>query len=378
MLFTDLFFVLTAALARAESSKEAAAPQLAEDSRVKVGLTLDVPCNGVSATSEGRLFVLYSRADGSKGPQLVEWNTDSKTGTAYPNSDWNSYADGKDAAGHFVHANAQRIGPDGHLWVVDAGAPSLFDPVVFPGGPKLVKIDLKTNKVAKVYGLGNATLSCSYLDDIRFNPKTGKAYITDAGSPALIVIDLESGFATRILEYHRSTRSYFPASAEGNILRNGSDPVYVHADQLEVSVDAKYLFYQPKSGGMWRLETHLIDQALYNASVAETLYNFTEPFAKTPTSAGTAIDADGTIYTSDTDRHAILKIHNNGTMTEFVRDPRLLWADAMWIDKSNRLWVPAAQINRGVAFNDGKNKIVKPLYVFTIDIGVGPSAIDHA
>lgn len=281
-------------------------------------------------------------------------------------------------ASHFIRVNAQRVGPDGALWVVDVGSPSLGAPVLFPDGPKLVKVDLKSNKVSKVYGLGNVTLPNSLLDDIRFNPKTGKAYITDAGEPALVVIDLESGFAARILENDRSTRAYVPSSGEGNILHKDGEPFYFHADQLEVSVDAKYLFYQPASGGLWRLETHRIDQALYNASGAGLLYNYTEPFARTPNSAGTAIDADGTIYSSDTDRHAILKIYNNGTMTEFVRDPRLLWADAMWIDKANRLWVPAAQINRGAAFNGGKNKVVKPLYVFTIDIGVGPSAIDHA
>lgn len=40
--------------------------------------------------------------------------------------------------------------------------------------------------------------------------------------------------------------------------------------------------------------------------------------------------------------------------------------------------MPAAQLNRGKPFNNGTSRIVKPMQVFTIDIGVGPSAIDHA
>ena len=52
--------------------------------------------------------------------------------------------------------------------------------------------------------------------------------------------------------------------------------------------------------------------------------------------------------------------------------------DAMWIDTAGKLWMPAAQLNRGTPFQDGKSFIVKPLYVFTLDIGVGPPAIDHA
>ena len=61
-----------------------------------------------------------------------------------------------------------------------------------------------------------------------------------------------------------------------------------------------------------------------------------------------------------------------------MQDPRLLWVDAMWVDSQERLWMPAAQLNRGTPFNEGESLVVKPLYVFSMDIGVGPSPIDHA
>ena len=50
----------------------------------------------------------------------------------------------------------------------------------------------------------------------------------------------------------------------------------------------------------------------------------------------------------------------------------------MWIDTSKKLWMPAAQLNRGTPFNNGTSYVQKPLYVYTIDIGIGPSPIDHA
>jgi hypothetical protein len=55
-----------------------------------------------------------------------------------------------------------------------------------------------------------------------------------------------------------------------------------------------------------------------------------------------------------------------------------LWVDAMWIDAAGKLWLPAAQLSRGIPFNNGMNRIVKRLHVFTVDIGIGPSPIDHA
>ena len=53
----------------------------------------------------------------------------------------------------------------------------------------------------------------SYVDDIRFNGR--HAYITDAGEPALIVLDLETGDAGRVLENHPSTVDERPMMADG-------------------------------------------------------------------------------------------------------------------------------------------------------------------
>ncbi|CAJ2503643.1 Uu.00g110370.m01.CDS01 [Anthostomella pinea] len=131
---------------------------------------------------------------------------------------------------------------------------------------------------------------------------------------------------------------------------------------------------------MSRIKTTYLDQAFYNSSLAEgpELESYVEPFAHTPSTGGTAIDAAGTVYNSDTDSQRIIAIAPNGTMATLVQDSRLLWVDAMWIDTRQRLWLPAAQLNRGVPFGDGTNRIVKPLLVFTLQLDVGPPANDHA
>ncbi|ROW10067.1 hypothetical protein VPNG_06558 [Cytospora leucostoma] len=356
------------------------------DPRIEVALALDTPCNGVSSTPDGRLFVLYARVDGTQAqglPEVVEWANG--TGTPYPDASWNSYADGSDAATTLVRVNAQRVGPDGTtLWLVDTGSPGFGSPVIRPGGPKLVAVDTTTGSVRRVYDLGNATRSDSLLDDVRFGRDGGRwAYLTDAGAGgALIVLDLEGGRAVRLLEGHASVGAFTPASGEGGLLRSGSTGgfTYMYADQLEVSPDGAWLYYQPASGGLFRIETSALADAFYNSTAASlgVLGGRVEPFALTPATGGTAIDAEGSLYVSDTDRQAVEKVYANGTRTTLVRDDRLLWVDAMWIDASNRLWMPAAQLNRGVPFSlSGQNSIVKPLYVFTMDIGVGPSPIDH-
>ena len=249
-----------------------------------------------------------------------------------------------------------------------------------PSGPKLVQVDLTTNTVQHVYSLENVTLSSSLVDDVRFLPSAGLAFITDAGEPAIIILDLATGQAQRVLENDPSTKGApFPVSAEGKLLGNSMGGFeYIYADQHEVSPDGLYYYFQPCNGGMSRISTSQLGAALYNSSLASILSQYVRPYALTASSGGTAIDALGNVFVSDTDRQAVVKIAPNGTWTTFVQDERLLWVDAMWIDTQQRLWMPAAQLNRGEPFNNGSSFIQKPLFVYTIDIGAGPSPIDHA
>lgn len=273
-----------------------ASPCLAyQDPRVQVALALDTPCNGVSTTEDGRLFILYARVDGTQAqglPEVVEWVNG--TAVPYPDSKWNSYAgpeSDSDPATTLVRINSQRVDRDGNLWLVDTGSPGFGSPVILPDGPKLVVVDTRTNEVARVYPMGNVTLSDSLLDDIRFDATGSRAYLTDAGGAggALIVLDLDSGRAVRLLEGDLSVGAFTPKSGEGSYLRSSSGQLsYVYADQLEVSPDGKWFYYQPASGGMSRIETRFLDEAFYNSSMASlgVLSGYVEPYALTPSAGG--------------------------------------------------------------------------------------------
>ncbi|KAK5133970.1 hypothetical protein LTR08_007090 [Meristemomyces frigidus] len=351
----------------------------AEDPRIRTALTLEHPVNGVSTTPGGRLFILYARIDGSKGPQVAEYDRTTNTSTPYPNAEWNSYTATSDPATHLIRTNSQRIGPDGHLWLVDTGSPAFGAPVILPNGPKLVVINLATNKVSHIYSLGNATLSTSLIDDVRFNPASNMAYVTDAGAPAIILLNLATGDTRRVLVEDPSTSAYMPISAEGKLVHTSAGAFErIYADQHEVSPDGKWYYYQPSNGGLSRIQTKYLDQAFHNATLAQELGQYRQPYAHTPSTGGTAIDAHGNIYVSDTDSQRIVRVWPNGTMTLLVQDPRLLWVDAMWVDTQQKLWMPAAQLNRGTPFNNGTSYVVPPLHVFTIELGIGPSPVDHA
>jgi hypothetical protein len=71
------------------------------------------------------------------------------------------------------------------------------------GGVKLVKFGLATNEAVRVYDLSAVTRPWSFVDDVRFNGPN--AYLTDAGDPGLIVMNLETGEGRRVLDGHPST-----------------------------------------------------------------------------------------------------------------------------------------------------------------------------
>ncbi|KAL9108336.1 MAG: hypothetical protein Q9227_006935 [Pyrenula ochraceoflavens] len=362
-----------------------------EDPRLTTALTFEHPVNAISTTPEGRLFILYARVDGSTGPQVAEYDLSKNTTTPYPDAEWNNFTlNVSDPSAHLVRTNSQRIGPDGNLWLVDTGSPDFTSPVILPSGPKLVVVNITTNKVSRIYPMGSVTHSASLLDDIRFNPSSSFAYLTDAGTPpALIILHLPSGRTTRVLDSHPSVTGFFPHSAEGSLLRfyPSGTPLYVHADQLELSpTPPHYLYYQPAPGGLSRIPASSLDHAFSNSTFAldpspQGLAAQIEPFAHTSATTGSAIDSHGRLYTADVDSQRIITIDpENGTMSTLVQDPRLLWVDAMWIDTAGKLWMPAAQLNRGKDFGDGDlGRIQRPLKVFTMQLGEGrgPSPVDH-
>lgn len=352
-----------------------------EDARLTVALELDAITNGISMTPEGRLFLFFPRNDGTTGPSIEE-QLANNTRVAYPSTFWNSFnASAPDAqilsTQQFVHPSAQRVGPDGNFWVVDRGTPATF-----PDSPKLIRFNLTTNAVDRIYPLGNVTGSLSGLDDVRFNGNY--AYLSDTTVPSLVVVDLTTGFGRRVLVDDPSTTAVMPKSAEGTLLRaaTGNNSFsYSHSDQIEVSPDGTWLHFQPCNGDMSRIQTAHLHAALHDEAIFSTLSGLVEPFALTPATGGTAIDAEGSIYVGDTDRQTVWKVWANGTMVKLVEDPRLLWVDAMWVDAKGTLWMPAAQLNRGTFFLQPGNvseSIDWPIQVFTMDIGVGPSPIDHA
>lgn len=370
MRFPQASFALL--LAGALMGVAGARAEAARDARLIPVFKADRVWNGVTTTKDGRVFVVFAQAEGP-GVQLAEIGADG-TPRPFPDEAWNAWKPGQDAAQAFVHVNALRIGPDGALWVVDAGASGLGKKAV-EGGARVLRVDLGTNRIEQIYSLAGAVRPTSFVDDVRFHGR--RLYATDAGAPALIVLDLDTGVALRALENDPATVDARPMRADGKILR-GEDgrELRVHADQLEVSPDGRFLYFQPASGPMARIETQALDDpALPAAALAQKVER---NWLDTPTTGGTAIDAAGKLYVTDPDRRRILQVSPRGEVSTLIEDERLIWADALWIDEDGFLWIPATQLNLTPGFSGGAPSAVSyPVWIYKMRVDARPAPNDH-
>ena len=342
-----------------------------QDSRLEQVATSPRVWNGITVSHDNRLFASLTQSEGA-GLQLAEViNNQLK---AFPNDVWNQW-DAKDPEHHFYHVNALRIGPDGDLWVMDSGNKGIGtgDQAV-TGGAKLVRINLASGKVVQSYVIKAPTLQpTSYLDDVRFNGDF--AYITDPGAVGLVVLDLKSGKSWRVLDNHPLSVDHQPIYADGKklILRDGREK-RVGLDQLEVSPDGKWLYYQAIPGPLARIETRYLDDPKI---AKDEVARHAKKVRETWSTGGTAIDAEGNIYASDINTRSIKRIAPDGKVTTVVQDPRLVWIDAMWVSKG-ALWMPSGQINRTPATTGGKPSTVEyPVKLYRLALPIAPSPRDH-
>lgn len=306
----------------------------------------DHQVTGVAIAPDGRRFVNFPRWTDDAPISVAEVARDGSL-PPYPDAAWNSWRNARanqlSVADHFVCV--QSIVPDGHghLWVVDAGAPG--NEKILEGAPKLVRIDLSTNRVTKVIAVpGDVALQGTYLNDIRFSPDGRTGYITDSGTRgAIIVIDLESGRAFRALDGHPSTQvdKTVTVTIDGKPLRrpDGRQPMFA-ADGIAISNDGGTLYYQALTGKtLYSIDTRLlrpdVDEGTRSAGVRRV--------ATTLVVDGLWMSKAGTLYlTSPTDYS--LKRLAGSTVETVLTDRRLRWPDTFAEGPDGRIYVTASHI----------------------------------
>lgn len=346
---------------------------------------------GVTVSRRGRIFVNYPRW-GDNVPFTV---AEIKNGRAvpYPDLGLNTFGDNGVRASLSMEKSARArneretslvgvqsvvVDPLDRLWILDTGS-IMFGPTA-PGGPKLVCVNLDTDNVEKVIPFpSNVALPTSYINDVRFDLRQGKAgvaYITDSGggSPGgIIVVDLDSGRSWRRLNHHPSVQpepKFVPFVEGHRVIQTpkGKFPKYLgmKSDGIAISADGSRLYYCPlASRRLYSVSTAALrDRSLSDAAVGRTVIDHGDKGA----SDGLESDAQGRVYCTQYETNSISRRLPNGLFETVAHDDRLLWPDTLSLASNGYLYVTANQLHEQKSFNFGKDKRRKPYALFRVKV----------
>ena len=265
----------------------------------------------------------------------------------YPDPGWNSWRNAKanqmSVADYFVCVQSVVADTHGNLWVVDPGAPG--NEKILPGAPKLVKIELASNKVTKVIPIPpEVALEGTYLNDIRISPDGNTGYITDSGSKgAIIVVDLQAGKSFRTLDGHPSTQleKDVTVMVDGKPLRrpDGRQPAFA-ADGIALSNDGKTLYFQALTGRtLYAIETAKLTSDVADADRTAAVHKA----ATTTVADGLWMSSKDVLFITSPSDNAVKRLVS-GRLETVVSDPKLRWPDTMSEGPDGRLYVTASHI----------------------------------
>jgi len=351
-----------AALARPAAAQDPGAGKL---TRVA---SFDHQVTGITVSRDGRMFVNFPRWS-EDAPVSVAELKDGKP-VPFPDEAWNSWRNAKadvvDPKTHFVCVQSVVADGQDRLWVVDAAAPAMAH--VIKDGPKLVGIDLKTNQVVKTIPFDTSTvLQASYINDVRISPDGKTAYLTDSGAEgALIVVDLDSGSAKRVLSGHAATMpdKSVTVQYDGKPLRRPDGRgVEFSADGIALSPDGKTLYWQAIKGKtLYSLPTDALTGWATASFVPEMLSDRTlESKIVTVGENGPAdglliARKDGRMYVTSPQDNAVkvrdLSGKGNG-LTTLVQDQQLRWPDTFSEGPDGTIYVTTSHIQDSADYKPG-------------------------
>jgi sugar lactone lactonase YvrE len=335
--------------------------------RLEEAVRFDHQVTGVAVSPDGRIFVNFPRWTEDAPISVAELAKDGSL-RPYPDENWNAWrntaASTLSPRDHFVCVQSVVADTRGNLWVLDPAAPGM-DKVV-SDGPKLVRIELATNKVAQVIRFGeDVALQGSYLNDVCIHPGGSTAFITDSGARGVIVVvDLQKGRAMPRLDGHPSTqpeKGVEIAVGGQKLQRPDGRPLQAAADGIALSHDGRTLFWQALTARtLYSIDT----AALMSDNEDDAAARKIAKVGKTCIADGLLMSRDGELYLTSPEDSAI-KLWTGERAESVLSDPRLSWPDSMAEASDGTIYVTASHLHEMAWFRHGAPTVV-PTQLFRL------------
>lgn len=331
-------------------------PELPEDALQEV-LSYPEPIGNVAVSASGRVFFTVHPESRPRGNKLLEY----VDGASVP------FPDGASQARLFDTVLGVVIDRRNRLWTIDHGNHGMRS-------ARLLAFDLETGELIhdQQFDEEIAPLG-SFLQDLQVSADGRTIVIADASfwrkSPSIIVYDIESTMARRILGSHSSvsaenflikthdkTMSYVGGIAS---LRGGVDGI---------ALSDEWLYYGALSGSvLYRVRlSDIVDPSTPNSQIKARV----EHFATKPLSDGLSIDIEGNVYVTDVEHNAIYRIGEDRELSTLVRSRNVRWPDALSFGPDGWLYIADSALSDVILQSHEHIKAHGPYKIFRFQPGV--------
>jgi sugar lactone lactonase YvrE len=252
------------------------------------------------------------------------------------------------------------------LYIVDPAAPKLGK--VYNNSAKVVRFDLATNKIEKVYRFPGTIDNQSYLNDIRVDTRRQVAYLTNSGTGGIVILDLKTGQSRQVLQAHKSTHPdpNVKFIIDGHELKKQGQPVAFQSDGIALSPDRSYLYYKTITDKkLFRIAT----AALNNPALSgQQLAAQVQDLGNISNTDGMEFDSKGNLYLGDPITYTMVQVTRDLKPHTWIKDSKLIWPDTYSISKDGFIYITTSQIQKQPDYNDGINKRTSPYMVFKVKL----------
>ena len=284
------------------------------------------PVGNVAVNRDGRIFFTVHPEARPAGNKLLEY----VRGAAVP------FPSGAAQAELFDTVLGVAIDRYNRLWTIDHGNHGMRT-------ARIVAIDLDTNEVLRDQKLSpDIAPAGSFLQDLQVSADGNTIVIADTSvwrkKPAIIVYDVETGNARRVLEAHASV------SAEDYLISNGGRKmvflggiVALRGGIDGIALGEDWLYYGAISGsGLYRVRLRdLRDEKLPAAQLARRV----ERVGDKPLSDGMSVDSAGNVYITDVEHGSIFIVGPDGRLRTLIAADELRWPDALSFGPGGYLYI---------------------------------------